>query len=105
MYVEHREFDEAEKDFAVALRLEPRDELSLSWLGELASARARITITKYILFEQHEKALAARLIHLERRDASKVAAARGQAGQGDRMATVIDEWGIRWNLATHVQGA
>jgi uncharacterized glyoxalase superfamily protein PhnB len=22
---------------------------------------------------------------------------------GDRMATVIDKWGIRWNLATHVK--
>ena len=114
MYVEHRDFDEAEKAFAEALRFDPRDELSLSWLGEFASARGgarsmtdpadpvwltkaiayyekaialnpenlfayvnkRIAITKYIVFEQQEKALADRLIRLERRDASKVAAAQ-----------------------------
>ena len=114
MYVEHKEFDEAEKAFAEAVRFDPRDELSLSWLGEFASARGgarsmtdppdpvwltkaiayydqvislnpdnlfayvnkRIAITKYIVFEQQEKALADRLIQLERRDASKVAAAR-----------------------------
>lgn len=114
MYVEKREFDEAEKAFAEAVRFDPRDELSVSWLGEFASARGgarsmtdppdpvwltkaiayydqvislnpnnlfayvnkRIAITKYIVFEQQEKALADRLIHLERRDAFKVAAAR-----------------------------
>jgi tetratricopeptide (TPR) repeat protein len=114
MYVEHREFVEAEKAFAEALKFDPRDELSLSWLGEFASARGgarlmtdppdpawlrkaiayydqaisvnpenlftyvnkRIAINKYIVFEQQEKALADRLIQLERRDASKVAAAR-----------------------------
>jgi len=113
MYVEHREFDQAEKAFAEAVRFDPRDELSLSWLGEFASARGgarsmtdqpdpvwltkaityydqvislnpdnlfayvnkRIAITKYIVFEQQEKALADRLVHLER-DAFKVAAAR-----------------------------
>ncbi len=114
MYVEHREFGEAEKAFAEALKFDPRDELSLSWLGEIASARGgarsmrdppdpawltkaiayydqaisvnpnnllayvnkRIAINKYIVFEQQEKTLADRLIRLERRDASKVAAAR-----------------------------
>ena len=114
MYVEHRDFDEAEKAFAEALRFDPRDELSLSWLGEFASARGgarsmtdpadpvwltkaiayyekaialnpenlfayvnkRIAITKYITLEQQERALAERLVQLERRDASKVAAAR-----------------------------
>ncbi len=39
MYVEHREFDEAEKAFTQALQFDPRDELALSWLGEIASAR------------------------------------------------------------------
>jgi tetratricopeptide (TPR) repeat protein len=39
MYVEQREFEEAEKAFAEALKFDPRDELSLSWLGEIASAR------------------------------------------------------------------
>ena len=114
MYVEHREFDEAEKAFAEALKFDPRDELSLSWLGEFASARGgarsmteqpdpvwlmkaiayydkaiavnpdnlfayvnkRIAITKYLVFEQQERALADRLIQLERKDALKVAAAR-----------------------------
>ncbi len=114
MYIEHREFVEAEKAFAEAFRFDPRDELSLSWLGEFASARGgarsmrdppdpvwltkaiayydqaislnpnnlftyvnkRVAINKYIAFEQQEQALADRLIHLERRDAFKVAAAR-----------------------------
>ena len=39
MYVEHREFEEAEKAFAEALKFDPRDELALSWLGEFASTR------------------------------------------------------------------
>ena len=39
MYVEQKEFDEAEKAFAEALKFDPRDENSLSWLGEIASAR------------------------------------------------------------------
>lgn len=114
MYVENREFVEAEKAFAEALKFDPRDELSLSWLGEFASTRGgaraakdpadpvwlkkaiayydqaisvnpdnlftyvhkRVAINKYIAYEQQEKALADRLIQLERRDASKVAAAR-----------------------------
>jgi len=114
MYVEHREFGEAEKAFAEALKFDPRDELSLSWLGEFASVRGgarsakdppdpawltkaiayydqailvnpnnlftyvnkRVAINKYIVFEQQEKALADRLLQLERRNASKVAAAR-----------------------------
>jgi tetratricopeptide (TPR) repeat protein len=114
IYIEHREFAEAEKAFAEALKFDPRDELALSWLGEFASTRGgarspndppdpawlakaiayydqvillnpsnlfayvnkRIAIHKYIVFEQQEKALADRLIQLERRDASKVAAAR-----------------------------
>jgi len=113
IYVEHREFDEAEKAFAEAFKFDARDELTLSWLGEFASARGgarsmrdppdpvwlmkaiayydqaislnpnniftyvnkRIAINKYIVFEQQEKALAERLMQLERRDASKVAAA------------------------------
>jgi tetratricopeptide (TPR) repeat protein len=114
MYVEHREFGEAEKAFAEASKFDPRDELSLSWLGEFASVRGgarsmkdppdpawltkaiayydqaislnpdnlfayvnkRVAINKYIVFEQQEKALADQLIHLERRDPAKVAAAR-----------------------------
>jgi tetratricopeptide (TPR) repeat protein len=114
LYVEHKEFGEAEKAFAEALKFDPRDELSLSWLGEFASARGgarsatdppdaawltkaiayydqaisvnpnnlftyvhkRVAINKYIAFEQQKKALADRLIQLERRDPSKVAAAR-----------------------------
>ena len=114
MYVENKELDEAEKAFAQAFKFDPRDELSLSWLGEFASARGgarsmadppdtvwlakaiayydrvialnpdnlfayvnkRIAITKYIVFEEQEKALADRLVTLERRDAVKVAAAR-----------------------------
>jgi tetratricopeptide (TPR) repeat protein len=116
MYIEHKEFDEAEKAFAEALKFDPRDELTLSWLGEFASTRGgarsprdppdpvwltkaiayydqaisvnpsnlftyvhkRVAINKYIVFEQQEKALAERLIHLERKDASKVAAARAR---------------------------
>lgn len=116
MYVEHREFDEAEKAFAEALKFDPRDELSLSWLGEFASSRGgarsmkdqpdpvwltkaiayydqaisvnpdnlfayvnkRIAITKYLVLEQQEKDLADRLIHLERKDPSKVAAAQAR---------------------------
>jgi len=114
MYVEHSEFAEAEKAFNEVLKFDPRDELSLSWLGEFASTRGgarlatapadpvwltkaiayydkviavnpenffayvnkRIAINKYIMFEQQEKAQAERLIQLERRDASKAAAAR-----------------------------
>jgi tetratricopeptide (TPR) repeat protein len=119
IYVEHREFGEAEKAFAEALKFDPRDELSLSWLGEFASARGgarsmsdppdpvwltkaiayydralslnqnnlfsyvnkRIAINKYLVFEQQEKALAERLIQLERRDASKVAGARARLAE------------------------
>lgn len=114
MYVEHKEFDEAEKAFVEALKYDPRDELSLSWLGEFASARGgarsmtdhpdpvwltkaityydkaiavnpenlfayvnkRIAITKYIVFEQQEQASASKLVQLERKDASKAAAAQ-----------------------------
>ena len=114
IYIEHRDFGEAEKAFAEALRFDPRDELSLSWMGEFASARGgarsandppdpswltkaieyydqvivvnpnnlfayvnkRIAIHKHIVFEQQQMALADRLIQLERRDESKVAAAR-----------------------------
>jgi len=114
LYVDQREFVEAEKAFAEALKFDPRDELALSWLGEIASARGgarlvsdppdptwltraiayydqaisvnpnnlfsyvnkRIAIHKYIVFEQQEQAMAERLIQLERRDPSKVAAAR-----------------------------
>jgi len=114
MYVEHREFDEAEKAFAEALKFAPRDELALSWLGEIASARGgarsmsdppdpvwlmkaigyyekaialnpenlfayvnkRIALTKCIVFEEQERALAQRLIQLERKDPSKVLAAQ-----------------------------
>ena len=114
MYIEGKEFSEAEKAFTEALKFDQRDELSLSWLGEFASARGgarsmtdspdpvwltkaiayydqvislnpenlfayvnkRIAITKYIVFEQQERALAERLIQLERKDASKVAAAQ-----------------------------
>ena len=114
MYVEQREFLEAEKAFLEALKFDPRDENSLSWLGELASVRGgarsmtepldpvwltkaiayydkvisvnpenlfayvnkRIALTKYVVIEEQESALANRLIHLERRDASKVAAAQ-----------------------------
>jgi tetratricopeptide (TPR) repeat protein len=39
MYVEQRDFDEAEKAFVEALKFAPKDEDSLSWLGEIASAR------------------------------------------------------------------
>ncbi|HTS81041.1 MAG TPA: hypothetical protein VMH40_10620 [Myxococcaceae bacterium] len=116
LYVENREFLEAEKAFAEALRFAPRDELSLSWLGEFASARGgarsmtdppdavwlekaigyydraisvnpnnlfayvnkRIAINKYIVFEEQERALANRLIHLEHKDASRVAAAEAR---------------------------
>ncbi len=60
MYIEHREFDEAEKAFADALKFDPRDELTLSWLGEIASARGgarsmtdppnRVWLTKAIAY-------------------------------------------------------
>lgn len=114
MYVEQREFEEAEKAFAEAVKFDPRDELSLSWLGEIASARGgarsmsdppdpvwlmkaiayyekvislnpenlfayvnkRIAITKYIVLEEQERALAQRLTQLERKDPSKFAAAQ-----------------------------
>ncbi len=114
VYIEHGDIDQAEKAFAEAFKFEPRDELTLSWLGEIASARGgarsptdppdpawltkaiayydqaialnpdnlfsyvnkRIAIKKCIVFEQQEKALADRLINLERKDASKVTAAR-----------------------------
>ena len=114
MYVEQKEFLEAEKAFLEALKFDPRDENSLSWLGELASVRGgarkmtdppdpvwltkavayydkvisvnpenlfayvnkRIALTKYIVLEEQESALATRLIQLERKDASKVAAAQ-----------------------------
>jgi tetratricopeptide (TPR) repeat protein len=114
MYVEQKEFLEAEKAFVEALKFDPRDENSLSWLGEFASARGgarsmsdppdpvwltkaiayydkvialnpenlfayvnkRIAISKYIVLEEQESALAAKLIQLERKDASRVAAAQ-----------------------------
>ena len=114
MYVDRREFVEAEKAFVETLKFAPRDELALAWLGEIASARGgarlvsdppdpawltraiayydqaisvnpknlfsyvnkRIAIHKYIVFEQQEKTLAERLIQVEHRDASKVAAAQ-----------------------------
>jgi tetratricopeptide (TPR) repeat protein len=114
MYIEHKQFDDAEKAFVEALKFDSRNELTLSWLGEIASARGgarsmkdppdpvwlakaityydqaisvnpdnlflyankRVAISKYLAFEQQEKAQAERLIHLERRDTSKVAAAQ-----------------------------
>jgi tetratricopeptide (TPR) repeat protein len=114
MYVEQKEFIEAEKAFSEALKFDPRDENSLSWLGEFASIRGgarsmteppdpvwltkaiayydkviavnpenlfayvnkRIALNKYIVLEEQESALANRLIYLERKDASKVAAAQ-----------------------------
>jgi len=114
MYVEQREFEAAEKAFAEALKFDPRDENSLSWLGEIASARGgarsmsdppdpvwlmkavgyyekvialnpenlfayvnkRIALTKYMVIEEEERALAEKLIQLERKDPSKVAAAQ-----------------------------
>lgn len=39
MYVEHQMYDDAEKAFTEALKFNPKDEDSLSWLGEVASAR------------------------------------------------------------------
>jgi len=39
MYVDQKQFSEAEKAFSDALKFNPKDEDSLSWLGELASAR------------------------------------------------------------------
>lgn len=39
MYVEHQMYDDAEKAFTEALKFNPKDEDSLSWLGELASSR------------------------------------------------------------------
>jgi len=112
MYVDQKEFDSAEKAFAEALKFDPKDENSLSWLGEIASARGgarsmtappdgvqlmkaiayydkaiavnpenifsyvnkRIAITKYVLLEEEEKAQAAKLVQLEKKDASKAAA-------------------------------
>ena len=114
MYVEQREFETAEKAFAEALKFDPRDENSLSWLGEIASARGgarsmsdppdpvwlmkaisyyervialnpenlfayvnkRIALTKYMVLEEQERALAEKLIQLSRKDPSKVAAAQ-----------------------------
>ena len=114
MYVEQRQFDDAEKAFAEALKFDPLDENSLSWLGEIASARGgarsmtdppdavwlakaiayyekvisvnpenlfayvnkRIAITKYMVVEEQEKALAERLLQLGRKDPIKVAAAQ-----------------------------
>ena len=114
MYVEQREFETAEKAFAEALKFDPRDENSLSWLGEIASARGgarsmsdppdpvwlmkaisyyervialnpenlfayvnkRIALTKYMVLEEQERALAEKLIQLGRKDPSKVAAAQ-----------------------------
>jgi tetratricopeptide (TPR) repeat protein len=114
MYVEQREFVEAEKAFTEAVKFDPRDENSLSWLGELASVRGgarsmkdppdpvwltkaiayydkvisvnpenllayvnkRIALNKYVVVEEQESALATRLVQLERKDASKVAAAQ-----------------------------
>jgi len=114
MYVEQKQFDEAEKAFTEAVKFDSRDENSLSWLGEIASARGgarsmsdppdpvwltkaiayyekvialnpenlfayvnkRIALTKYMVIEEEESALAARLIQLERKDPSRVAAAQ-----------------------------
>jgi tetratricopeptide (TPR) repeat protein len=114
MYVENREFAEAEKAFTEALKFDPRDELSLGWLAEFASGRGgarsmadqpdpiwlekaiayyekvialnpnnlfayvnkRIAITKYLVFEEQERALAEKLIQLERKDPIKVAGAK-----------------------------
>jgi len=39
MYLDQKQFDEAEKAFSEALKYNPKDEDSLSWLGEIASAR------------------------------------------------------------------
>ena len=39
MYVDQKAFDEAEKAFGEAVKFDPADENSLSWLGEIASAR------------------------------------------------------------------
>jgi tetratricopeptide (TPR) repeat protein len=114
MYVEQRDFVEAEKAFAEALKFDPNDENSLSWLGEIASARGgarsmsdpldpvwlmkavayyekvialnpenlfayvnkRIVLTKFIALEEQERSLAEKLIQLERKDPSKLAAAQ-----------------------------
>jgi len=114
MYVDQKEFEQAETAFAEALKFDPNDENSLSWLGEIASARGgarsmsdppdpvwlmkaiayyekvialnpenlfayvnkRIALTKYLVNEEHERALAEKLIQLERKDASRVAAAQ-----------------------------
>ncbi|HSP18865.1 MAG TPA: tetratricopeptide repeat protein [Myxococcaceae bacterium] len=114
IYVQRQDFAEAEKAFIEASKLDPSDELSLSWLGEFASGRGgarsmadqpdpvwlskaiayydkvialnpdnlfayvnkRIAITKYMVFEEQEKALADRLIYLERKDAFKMEAAK-----------------------------
>ena len=116
MYVERGQFVDAEKAFNEVLKYAPRDELALSWLAEIASARGgarsmtepadpmwlkqaiayydqaiqvnpenlfayvnkRVAISKYLIFEQKEKAQAERLILLARKDPSKVAAARTQ---------------------------
>jgi tetratricopeptide (TPR) repeat protein len=112
MYVEQKEFTEAEKAFAEALKFDPKDENSLSWLGEIASARGgarsmtdpadpvwltkaiayydkalalnpdnlftyvhkRIALTKYLAFEEQERAQADRLVRVERKEESKAAA-------------------------------
>ncbi len=114
MYVEQREFADAENAFAEAVKFDPKDEDSLSWLGEIASARGgarsmsdrpdpvmlmkaigyyekvialnpenlfayvnkRIALTKYMVIEEQEKALAEKLIQLERKNPAKVAAAQ-----------------------------
>ena len=39
MYVDQKQFEDAEKAFLEALKFDPRDENSLGWLGEIASAR------------------------------------------------------------------
>jgi tetratricopeptide (TPR) repeat protein len=39
MYVDQKQFDQAENTFSEALKINPTDQDSLSWLGELASAR------------------------------------------------------------------
>ena len=126
MWVEHERFVEAEKAFGEALRFNPRDELSLSWLGEIASARGgarsmsdpadplwlkraiayydqtisvnpndlfahvrkRIAVSKYMAYEEQERAVAQRLLQLERRDPAKVAAA--QTRLSESTARIVD---------------
>ena len=140
MFVDQKAFDEAEKAFAEAVKLDPKDENSLSWLGEIASARGgarsmsdapdavwlmkavgyyekvisvnpenlfayvnkRIALTKYMVIEEQERALAAKLVQLERKDPAKAAAAQtrltesterlqGYQKEIDKLSTKIKE--------------